>query len=154
MNDAPEKDLTEYRSRLVGFVFQFHYLLKDFTALENVMLPMVMAGTGKKAAAESAEAALERVGIAPRASHYPSQLSGGERQRAALARSLVNDPALILADEPTGNLDEEHKALTADLLFSLIADSGTSLVLVTHAPDLARRAQRRFTLRDGRLISA
>ena len=154
VHNAAERDLTEYRSRLVGFVFQFHYLLKDFTALENVMLPMVMAGTGKKAAAVSAEAVLERVGIAPRAAHYPSQLSGGERQRAALARALVNKPALILADEPTGNLDEEHKAVTADLIFSLIADSGTSLIIVTHAPDLARRAERRFTLRDGCLAEA
>ena len=152
VNHLVEKDLTLYRSRGIGFVFQFHSLLKDFTALENIMLPMVMAGKKRKESGGSALAALERVGMASRAHHYPAQLSGGERQRAALARALVNDPALILADEPTGNLDEEHKAMVADLIFSLIAGSGKSLVLVTHAVELARRADRLYTLREGRLI--
>ncbi len=148
-----EKGLTRYRSLGVGFVFQFHYLLKDFTALENVMLPMVMAGRGRSEASELAGHALEQVKVAGRSSHYPSQLSGGERQRIALARALVNDPALILADEPTGNLDEAHKSLVADLLFSLTAESGRTLVLVTHASDLAARADRRFRLSEGALVA-
>ena len=154
VDSLSERELTHYRRSVVGFVFQFHHLLKDFTALENVMLPMVMAGKGKKEAASSALEALERVHVAERASHYPAQLSGGERQRTALARALVNDPDLILADEPTGNLDEGHKDLVADLLFQLTADTGKTLVLVTHAPDLAQRASRSLALREGHLVEA
>ena len=149
-----EKGLTRYRSLGVGFVFQFHYLLKDFTALENVMLPMVMAGRSRREAAEAAEAALDEVKVADRMSHYPSQLSGGERQRAALARALVNNPGLILADEPTGNLDEAHKELVAELLFSLTSKAGKTLILVTHAPDLASRADLMFHLSEGALVPA
>ena len=148
-----EKGLTDYRSRGVGFVFQFHYLLKDFTALENVMLPMVMTGSDRRLAAEAAESALEQVKVADRAGHYPAQLSGGERQRTALARALINDPALILADEPTGNLDDRHKALVADLLFRLTSEAGRTLILVTHAADLASRADRSFHLTEGALVS-
>ncbi len=149
VSELNEKALTAYRSQGVGFVFQFHYLLKDFTALENVMLPMVMAGCSKKEASVRAMKALEDVRVAERASHYPSQLSGGERQRAALARALVNNPDVILADEPTGNLDEAHKTLAADLLFDLTSESGKTLVLVTHAADLARRADRTCRLSEG-----
>ncbi len=146
-----EKGLTDYRTKGVGFVFQFHYLLKDFTALENVMLPMVMAGYKRNEAREAAEGALARVQVAGRMSHYPAQLSGGERQRTALARALVNSPALILADEPTGNLDEGHKNMVADLLFSLTSEAGKTLILVTHATDLAKRADRMFRLTEGTL---
>ena len=149
-----ERGLTEFRSRGVGFVFQFHYLLKDFTALENVMLPMVMAGRRRSDAMNAARDGLERVRILDRSDHYPSQLSGGERQRAALARALVNDPGLILADEPTGNLDEAHKTMVADLLFSLTADAGKTLILVTHAVDLAERADRVLQLSEGTLVPA
>ncbi len=147
-----EKALTAYRSGGVGFVFQFHYLLKDFTALENVMLPRLMSGSSMRKASAAAMSLLEEVKVSGRADHYPSQLSGGERQRVALARALVNNPQLILADEPTGNLDENHKELVADLLFSLTADSGRILILVTHASDLASRADRTMRLSDGQLI--
>ena len=148
-----EKQLTSYRTLGVGFIFQFHYLLKDFTALENVMLPMLMKGARQKIAREAAMSLLERVQVEKRSEHYPSQLSGGERQRVALARALINNPRLILADEPTGNLDEKHKALVADLLFSLTAESGKTLLLVTHAADLAERADRIMKLSDGQLTS-
>lgn len=146
-----EKELTDYRSCGVGFIFQFHYLLKDFSALENVMLPMMMQGIGHKKSAEAAMQLLDKVLVGGRAGHFPSQLSGGERQRVALARALINDPQLILADEPTGNLDEEHKAMVADLLFSLTSDSGKTLILVTHAMDLASRADRTMKLSEGQL---
>lgn len=147
-----EKDLTAYRSGAVGFVFQFHYLLKDFTALENVMLPMLMAGSKQRDAADAAMSLLDEVKVTGRAGHYPAQLSGGERQRVALARALINDPQLILADEPTGNLDEDHKKMVADLLFSLTAESGKTLILVTHAMDLASRADKSLKLSEGQLI--
>ena len=147
-----ENELTEYRSGGVGFVFQFHYLLKDFTALENVMLPMLMTGSGHRKAADEAMILLDKINVANRADHFPAQLSGGERQRVALARALINDPQLILADEPTGNLDEDHKALIADLLFSLTSESGKTLLLVTHAMDLASRADRILRLSEGQLI--
>jgi lipoprotein-releasing system ATP-binding protein len=148
----PESKLTSYRSESVGFVFQFHYLLKDFTALENVMLPVLMRGSGRKKAAELALEQLEKVNMQDRLSHYPSQLSGGERQRAALARALVNNPEIILADEPTGNLDESNKSAVSDLLFSLISESGKSLLLVTHAEDLADRASKKYRLHEGELF--
>jgi len=147
-----EKQLTAYRSGGVGFIFQFHYLLKDFTAVENVMLPMLMKGSGRRKAQTAAMQLLEKVQVDKRSSHYPSQLSGGERQRVALARALINSPRLILADEPTGNLDEKHKALVADLLFALTADSGKTLLLVTHAADLAARAGSTLKLSEGQLI--
>jgi len=136
----------------VGFVFQFHYLLKDFTAAENVMLPMVMSGRSRRESLDAAMAALESVKTSDRADHYPSQLSGGERQRVALARAVINDPPLVLADEPTGNLDEDHKEMVARLLFSLTAQAGKTLLLVTHAPDLASRADRTMRLSEGRLV--
>ncbi len=147
-----EKGLTNYRARTVGFVFQFHYLLKDFTARENIVLPAIMAGKPRREALRAADELLEKVNVAGRSTHYPSQLSGGERQRVALARALVNDPDIILADEPTGNLDEGHKSLVANLLYSLSAASGKILLLVTHAPDLAERADRVFQLSDGKLL--
>lgn len=147
-----ERALTSYRSAGVGFVFQFHYLLKDFSALENVMLPLVMRGTSRRKASIAAAGLLEQVRVADRSSHFPAQLSGGERQRVALARALINDPRLILADEPTGNLDEDHKAMVAELLFSLTSDAGKTLILVTHAGDLADRADRTLRLSEGQLI--
>lgn len=146
-----EKGLTAYRSRGVGFVFQFHYLLKDFTALENVMLPALMAGTANRVAKKDAGLLLERVRMSDRSSHFPAQLSGGERQRVALARALVNNPDLVLADEPTGNLDENHKAIVSDLLFSETAESGKVLILATHSQDLASRANFRLRLSEGKL---
>ena len=152
VSSLEERDLTAYRSMGVGFVFQFHYLLKDFTAAENVMLPMVMSGRSRRESLDAAMAALESVKTSDRADHYPSQLSGGERQRVALARAVINDPPLVLADEPTGNLDEDHKEMVARLLFSLTAQAGKTLLLVTHAPDLASRADRTMRLSEGRLV--
>ena len=147
----PEGALTQYRSRRVGFIFQFHYLLKDFTALENVMLPAYMAGMKKKDALERARSLLEDVRMGERLQHFPSQLSGGERQRVAVARSMVNDPDIVLADEPTGNLDPGNSALVAELLYASAEKRGRTLVVVTHDETVARRAQVRYVLEGGAL---
>ena len=147
----PEKALSDYRSRKIGFIFQFHYLLKDFTALENVMLPAYIAGMRRKQALERAKALLADVNLADRVGHYPSQLSGGERQRVAVARSMVNDPDLILADEPTGNLDPDNSALVAELLYASAEKWGKTLLVVTHDEKLAVRASSRYTLENGLL---
>jgi lipoprotein-releasing system ATP-binding protein len=148
----PEKALSEYRSKKIGFIFQFHYLLKDFTALENVMLPAYIAGMKKKQATERAMALLEDVNLASRTGHYPSQLSGGERQRVAVARSMVNDPDLILADEPTGNLDPDNSAMVAQLLYASAEKWGKTLLVVTHDEKLAARASSRYILEKGLLL--
>ena len=147
----PERALSAYRSRKVGFVFQFHYLLKDFTALENVMLPAYIAGAKKKDALERARELLCDVRLGDRSGHYPSQLSGGERQRVAVARSMVNGPDLILADEPTGNLDPDSSAAVSELLFAGAEKWGKTLLVVTHDENLAARASRRYTLEQGQL---
>ncbi|MDR2098278.1 MAG: ABC transporter ATP-binding protein [Spirochaetaceae bacterium] len=144
-----EKHLTRYRRKSVGFIFQFHYLLNDFTALENVMLPAFIAGVPRKAALEKARALLADVGMDDRAHHLPLQLSGGERQRVAVARSIVNDPAVILADEPTGNLDGENTALVTGLLYRAAEKWGKTLIVVTHDENVASRASRCFTLANG-----
>jgi lipoprotein-releasing system ATP-binding protein len=144
-----ESALSAYRSRRVGFIFQFHYLLKDFTALENVMLPAYIAGVKKKAALEKARLLLCDVRLEDRLHHYPSQLSGGERQRVAVARSLVNDPDLILADEPTGNLDAQNSAMVAELLYAGAEKWGKTLMVVTHDTGVAERAGVRYTLAGG-----
>jgi len=144
-----EKELPVFRTKVIGFVFQFHYLLKDFSALENVALPAYMAGLGRKKAWEKAERLLAKVGLEGRLNHFPSELSGGERQRAAIARALVNDPRVILADEPTGNLDAQNAATVSQLLFELPAITGASLVLATHDKDLAAKASVRFALVQG-----
>ena len=134
-----EKQINEFRKKVLGLVFQFHYLLKDFTAVENIFLPAYMAGVPKKEAFERANDLLEEVGLADRKDHLPSQLSGGERQRVAVARSLVNDPELILADEPTGNLDPENAILIGDMLFRLSEKHGKTLVLVTQGGALVEK---------------
>lgn len=139
-----EKELTDYRSRVIGLVFQFHYLLKEFTAEENVMLPSYMAGVAKRDARGKAIRLLTDVGLADRAGHFPHELSGGERQRVAVARALVNDPEIILADEPTGNLDERNSRVVEDVLFSLARKYGKTLILVTHDPELTNKGDRRF----------
>jgi lipoprotein-releasing system ATP-binding protein len=144
-----ESALSAYRRHRVGFIFQFHYLLKDFTALENVMLPAYIAGMKKKAALEKARLLLEEVRLSDRGHHYPSQLSGGERQRVAVARSLVNDPDMVLADEPTGNLDAQNSAVVADLLYAGAEKWGKALVVVTHDQNVAERAMTRYTLENG-----
>jgi len=146
-----EKGLSAYRSKKVGFIFQFHYLLKDFTALENVMLPAYMAGINKKKAMERAKELLADLMLADRAGHFPSQLSGGERQRVAVARSMVNDPDLILADEPTGNLDPDNSAIVSELLYKGAEKWGKTLLVVTHDEKLAARAVGCYTLANGLL---
>jgi putative ABC transport system ATP-binding protein len=137
------------RGRSMGFVFQSFQLLPSLTALENVMLPLQLAGRAD--VADQAKAALSRVGLAPRATHYPRQLSGGEQQRVAIARAFAPKPAILFADEPTGNLDAATGQRIIDLLFELNAETGTTLVLVTHDAALAARCQRRLQLIDGRL---
>lgn len=144
-----EDALTEYRARFVGLVFQFHYLLKDFSALENVFLPAYMAGMHKSDAMKKAEKLLEDVGLSHRKNHLPSELSGGERQRVAVARALVNDPSLVLADEPTGNLDPANAAMIGELLFQVAKNYGKTLLVVTHDMDLASRGETLYKLEDG-----
>ncbi|MDR3191759.1 MAG: ABC transporter ATP-binding protein [Treponema sp.] len=144
-----ESGLSLYRSRRVGFIFQFHYLLKDFTALENVMLPAYIAGMKKKEALEKARVLLADVRLESRLGHYPSQLSGGERQRVAVARSMVNDPDLVLADEPTGNLDPDNSAVVAELLYAGAEKLGKTLIVVTHDEKVAARASVRYNLEGG-----
>ncbi len=146
-----EESLSDFRARVVGFVFQFHYLLKDFTALENAMLPAFMLLGDRRAATDKARALLEAVGLGSRLDHVPSRLSGGERQRVAIARALVNDPRIVLADEPTGNLDEAGARSVEDLLFSMAERTGATLLVVTHDARLAERASRRFHLSEGLL---
>jgi lipoprotein-releasing system ATP-binding protein len=145
----PEHVLARVRTLAIGFIFQLHYLLRDFTALENVLLPALIDGVHPREARSRAEGLLARVDLSKRAGHYPSELSGGERQRVAVARALINRPRLILADEPTGNLDERNSAQVRDLLFGLVEELGRTLVLVTHDPDIAGRARTRYHLEHG-----
>lgn len=150
---ATHKDLDRLRSRMIGFVFQTFHLLPNLTARENVQLPMF--GDGRRDAEREAQAAalLARVGLADREDHLPGALSIGQRQRVAIARALANQPALLLADEPTGSLDSESGTMVMDLLSHLHADLGMALVVVTHDPAVAERAERTVRMLDGRIVS-
>jgi len=145
-----EDALAKLRGEKIGFVFQFFHLIPSLTAYENIAVPMEIAGA--RDVRPRAQTLLEEVGLAGRAHHYPSQLSGGEQQRVALARALANDPPLVLADEPTGNLDSTNGRHIMDLLRAIHASRGTTVVLVTHDPDLAAMADARLVLRDGRVV--
>lgn len=143
------KKAADLRNRKIGFLFQFHHLLPDFSILENVMIPLLLRGESRGASERRARPLLDRLGLGHRLSHRPFETSGGEQQRAALARALVTEPSIVLADEPTGNLDRENGQKVEDLLESEIRARGASLVLVTHNDTLARRADRRLVLEDG-----
>ena len=151
VNSLNETKMSEYRAHFIGLIFQFHYLLKDFTALENVYMPALIAGISKKEAMERAAALLEDVGVSERMNHLPSQISGGERQRVAAARALINDPTLILADEPTGNLDPANAQKIGELLFSMADKYKKTLVLVTHDMNLAANGDKQLRIVEGRL---
>ena len=146
-----EPSLEKFRSKFLGLIFQFHYLLKDFTALENVFIPAYMTGVPKKEAMEKAKSLLVDVGLEHRMNHIPAKLSGGERQRVAVARSLINDPKLILADEPTGNLDPANAELVSELLFSMVEKYKKTLILVTHDKEIATKGDYCYKIVKGKL---
>ncbi len=147
-----DEALASLRNRAVGFVFQFHHLLREFSALENVMMPLRIAGSADSTARARAEELLDRVGLSSRQHHRPSELSGGEQQRTAVARALASNPALLLADEPSGNLDQHNAERLHDLFADLARDLSLGLVVVTHNPSLAARANRTLLLDGGKLV--
>lgn len=152
LSDMSEEQRSELRRTQVAFVFQNFQLLESLTALENIMLPLEVRSAGEPE--KKAREFIERVGLSSRAKHYPRQLSGGEQQRVALARAFACEAPIIFADEPTGSLDTETGMLISDLLFELNNERGTTLVLVTHSPELADRCQRRLTMQAGRIVEA
>lgn len=147
------KKLAEFRNRKIGFVFQFHHLLPEFSAIENVMIPAFIAGRSKKDAETSAKNLLVDLGLGERLHHKPSQLSGGEQQRVAIARALINNPSVIFADEPSGNLDTKTKEEIHRLFFDLRDKYGQTIVIVTHDPALAAMSDRCLFMRDGQFVS-
>lgn len=147
-----QKHLAAFRNKKIGFVFQFHHLLPEFTALENICIPAYIAGTSKKEATEKAMQLLEYMNLINRKDHKPSMLSGGEQQRIAVARALINNPAVILADEPSGNLDSQSAKDLHQLFFDLRDKTGQTFVIVTHNPQLAEMADKTFTMKDGLII--
>ena len=143
--------LAEFRNKNIGFVFQFHHLLPEFTALENVSMPALIAGINMQEATDRATELLQRFGVENRKSHRPTQLSGGEQQRVSMARAVMNNPSLILADEPTGNLDEKNTEIILDLLFELRDQYKVSVLLITHEEDIAKRSDTILEMKKGKL---
>lgn len=151
-NSANDRKRTLWRRDHIGFIYQFHYLLPEFTALENVAMPQIAAGKTQKLAETRARDLLTRVGLSERLNHRPAQLSGGEQQRVAIARALANQPSILLADEPTGNLDTETAAVVFELIRDLAHADGVAALIVTHNQDLAKLCDRILTLHDGQII--
>ena len=150
----PDTELARFRNKEIGFVFQFHHLLPEFTALENVAMGALITSSNNKTVYKEAASLLDYVGLSERLSHYPGQLSGGERQRVAIARSLINQPKIVLADEPTGNLDRRSSDAVLELLWDLNTTSGQTFVIVTHNQELAQRVDRVVQLVDGKVVDA
>ena len=148
------REISRFRNLKLGFVFQFHHLLPEFTSLENVMIPALIAGKSEKTAKDEALKLLDTMGLAERTSHKPSELSGGEQQRVAIARALVNRPSVLFADEPSGNLDSVTKSEIHTLFFRLRDELGQTIVIVTHDPELAKMCDRSLFMKDGQFIAA
>lgn len=153
LHELKGNKLAAFRNRHMGFVFQFHHLLPEFSALENICIPAWIAGTSKKEAAEKATVLLEKLGLAGRGHHRPTELSGGEQQRVAVARALITQPALVLADEPTGNLDSHHARELHELFLQLRDDLGNSFLIVTHNQELAGMSDRILQMKDGEITT-
>jgi lipoprotein-releasing system ATP-binding protein len=151
VTDMSEKERSKARNEILGFVFQYHHLLPDFTALENVMMPLLIGGMNKKAARKAASVLLEDVGLADRMDHLPSQLSGGQAQRVSVARALANNPGIVIGDEPTGNLDTRSSDMIYDLLRDLNHNKGQTFILVTHDEKMAKKTDRIIRLVDGKI---
>jgi len=149
-----EQERTAARGRAIGFVYQFHHLLPEFSALENVVMPQMILGVARRTAEERARALLGQLGLGQRLAHRPARLSGGEQQRVAIARALANQPAVLLADEPTGNLDAATAEVVFGELLALVRGHGAAALVATHNPDLAARMDRTVTLREGRIVPA
>jgi lipoprotein-releasing system ATP-binding protein len=148
-----QNDLSIMRNQLIGFIYQSHHLLPDFSALENVLMPLLIRGGKYQSNHNKAIKILKKLGLSNRLDHYPHQLSGGERQRVAIGRALINEPQIILADEPTGNLDRSNAKVVFDLFINLAKEYGSSIVLVTHDPELARKMKKIYHLSAGKLRS-
>lgn len=150
--DMPDDKLALFRNKTIGFVFQFHHLMPEFTALENVMMPALIAGAGFSEAKKKASGLMETVGVGTREKHKPMELSGGEQQRVAIARALINNPTIVLADEPTGNLDSANSKAVLDLLLYLKEEYNLTLIVATHSPEVAALCRRIIIMGDGKII--